>query len=452
MTPLVSVIVPLRAGDSLIPECLAGIKSQTFQDFELIIEQSEGNANVNRNAGFEKSSGEYLFFLDADIELKPNALKEMLKALEKSDAAYAYCDYDKEGVPKPRVLPEDERAKQDLFWHEAKRFSAKELKQGPNYISTMSLIKRECFPGWDEQIQRYQDYDLWLTMLAGGHEGVYVNKTLFTAHYKPGDLTMQGNFQYWEDRVKRKHTEFIDIIIPTFNQSDYTIRCLESVHKHTTGYRVIWIDNGSDKEEVRRVERFLKDKKMPYRAIKNPENLGFVKATNQGIATATGDVVLMNNDTEMCEGWLDALRNGIYGAGYDMMGPLARDNHGDGYETSWQNIRRLESAWGVELPEAPGTLRAVSTGMLAFFCVYITRHVIEKLGYLSEAFGVGFGDDDYYCQLAHRAGIKLGLATDVVIFHNHRTTFRATYPDDYKQMQVHNQHIYREKMKELETL
>ena len=150
MTPLVSVIVPLRAGDSLIPECLAGIKSQTFQDFELIVEQSEGNANVNRNAGFEKSSGEYLFFLDADIELKPNALKEMLKALEKSDAAYAYCDYDKEGVPKPRVLPEDERAKQDLFWHEAKRFSAKELKQGPNYISTMSLIKRECFPGWDE--------------------------------------------------------------------------------------------------------------------------------------------------------------------------------------------------------------------------------------------------------------------------------------------------------------
>ena len=40
-----------------------------------------------------------------------------------------------------------------------------------------------------------------------------------------------------------------DIIIPTFGQEDFTVKCLESIRKHTksSDYRIIWVDNGSSR-------------------------------------------------------------------------------------------------------------------------------------------------------------------------------------------------------------
>jgi len=45
----------------------------------------------------------------------------------------------------------------------------------------MALIKRADFPvgGWDESIKKFQDWDLWLTMLNAGKSGVWVDKVLF---------------------------------------------------------------------------------------------------------------------------------------------------------------------------------------------------------------------------------------------------------------------------------
>ena len=36
------------------------------------------------------------------------------------------------------------------------------------------------------------------------------------------------------------------IIIPTYGQEDYTVRCFESIREHTDDYSLIWVDNGSD--------------------------------------------------------------------------------------------------------------------------------------------------------------------------------------------------------------
>jgi hypothetical protein len=60
-------------------------------------------------------------------------------------------------------------------------FNAEKLKTAP-YIHTMGLIRRSDFPaaGWDINIKKLQDWDLWLTMLEQGHEGLWVNQILFT--------------------------------------------------------------------------------------------------------------------------------------------------------------------------------------------------------------------------------------------------------------------------------
>ena len=91
-------------------------------------------------------------------------LEVMLSTLEKNpQASYAYSSF-KYGFKIFKLWP----------------FDAEKLKKIP-YIHTTSLIRREFFPGWDENIKRLQDWDLWLTMLEQGRAGVWINKILFKA-------------------------------------------------------------------------------------------------------------------------------------------------------------------------------------------------------------------------------------------------------------------------------
>jgi hypothetical protein len=70
-------------------------------------------------------------------------------------------------------------------------FDANALKQG-NYISTMALIKRDVFPRFDESLKRLQDWDLWLTILNKGIEGVYIPDK-FYAYYLDEGITANNN-------------------------------------------------------------------------------------------------------------------------------------------------------------------------------------------------------------------------------------------------------------------
>jgi len=50
------------------------------------------------------------------------------------------------------------------------------------YINPMALLRREHFPvgGWDESIKKFQDWDLWLTVLEAGHQGIFVPEVLYS--------------------------------------------------------------------------------------------------------------------------------------------------------------------------------------------------------------------------------------------------------------------------------
>ena len=57
-------------------------------------------------------------------------------------------------------------------------FDAEKLKIMP-YITTTSLIRLKDFSGFDESLKKFQDWDLWLTMLYQGRTGVWIDKILF---------------------------------------------------------------------------------------------------------------------------------------------------------------------------------------------------------------------------------------------------------------------------------
>lgn len=190
---MISIIVPVYNGEKTLEATLNSIVNQTNTDFEIIIindgskdntvsvferfiknnklknnyyfiNQDNKGAPAARNKGWQESKGNFLFFCDADAILKPNILEKMKQALEENkNSSYAYSSF---------------------YWgkkiFKSWPFDAEKLKKIP-YIHTMSLIRRSDFPvtGWDENIKKFQDWDLWLTMLEQGKTGVFINEVLF---------------------------------------------------------------------------------------------------------------------------------------------------------------------------------------------------------------------------------------------------------------------------------
>ena len=100
----------------------------------------------------------------------------------------------------------------------------------------------------------------------------------------------------------------VSVIIPVHGKFAYTYQCLASILRALprTSFEVVVVDDASPDETL-----FLPaivSGAVLY--LRNPRNGGFIAACNAGAAAARGRYLLfLNNDTEVKEGWLDALRD-----------------------------------------------------------------------------------------------------------------------------------------------
>ena len=206
-SPLISIIIPTRIEKEL-PFCLKSLKNQTYLNKEISIVRdiNKRGACWARNQGLKKAKGKYLFFCDDDIELNSKVLEIFVSALENSKTSFAYCNYKRKGRLEGIV--------KSIHWN------TEELKKR-NYISTMSLVKAKDFPkeGFDENLKRFQDWDLWLTMAEQGKYGIYINQVLFTAYYKEGDISCNKiNIEESTHIVRKKHINYY-----SYNKKTMTI-------------------------------------------------------------------------------------------------------------------------------------------------------------------------------------------------------------------------------------
>lgn len=181
----ISVIIPTYQHASTIGACLTSLLKQTAVPKEIIVVddgstdqtravlepffdqiiyeyQSNQGAPIARNHGASLATGDLLLFCDADVIASPFLLERLHDALEEQpEASYAYCAF---------------RWGSRLF--RARPFDGEALRR-QNFIHTTSLIRRQAFVGFDPSLKRFQDWDLWLTMLEQGHIGVAVGEELF---------------------------------------------------------------------------------------------------------------------------------------------------------------------------------------------------------------------------------------------------------------------------------
>ena len=204
------------------------------------------------------------------------------------------------------------------------------------------------------------------------------------------------------------------IIIPVFNQVEFTARCLEALYQNTPLdeiHEVLIVDNGSSDG----TGAFLVEARKRYPKLKvltNKENLLFAKACNQGADIAGGDyLVFLNNDTEPLAGWLDRALDRLESddsigiLGIKLLYPDRTVQHcGIQFQRNahpsyvvWPLHRYPHASADDPRVNVPEDVHAV-TGA----CLFIRRDLFRRIGGFEERYGMYFEDTDL-CFKARRA-------------------------------------------------
>ena len=223
------------------------------------------------------------------------------------------------------------------------------------------------------------------------------------------------------------------VVVLSYNGFDETTGpCLESVIANTTGdYELIVIDNASTDSTQDSLRMFARQHDR-VRIQTNDINKGFAGGNNDGIKLACGEfVILLNNDTLVPAGWLDRLLqqfddNPMVG----LIGPVTNSaGNEQRIELEGLNESNYERVAGDYIELQKGAW--FSTKKLGFFCVAIRKDVIENIGLLDEAFGVGMFEDDDYCLRAKQAGYRLAVVEDCFVYHKGSISFKKLTNTEY---------------------
>ncbi len=228
----------------------------------------------------------------------------------------------------------------------------------------------------------------------------------------------------------------LNVIIPVFLGLRETQRCIESVlgARCETAHEVVVIDDASPdagiSEWLRHVERSGR-----IRLIVHPANRGFVASANEGMRLdADRDVILLNSDTEVADGWIDRLaacagRQPRVGtvtpfSNNATLCSYPRANESNALPTGMaareldRLVARVNAGASVDIPTAVG------------FCMLIRRECLDAVGYFDEeAFGRGYGEEVDFCMRAAREGFRHLLCADTFVFHEGEVSFRGTGAD-----------------------
>jgi GT2 family glycosyltransferase len=90
--------------------------------------------------------------------------------------------------------------------------------------------------------------------------------------------------------------------------------------------------------------------------------------------------------------------------------------------------------------------RCFDIPMLAMFCVAMRREVLDQVGWLDEAFGIGMFEDDDYSRRVQAAGLRTVCAEDSYIHHYGQASFKALIASgEYQRLWDKNQAYFESK-------
>jgi GT2 family glycosyltransferase len=238
----------------------------------------------------------------------------------------------------------------------------------------------------------------------------------------------------------------VSVVVVTYGGLDLTKDCLESLARETwPRFEVLVVDNASS-DGTPEYLRETAERDPRIRMIFNAENRGFAAANNQGIAASRGEVVvLLNNDTVVPPGLLGRLVRhlerdpsiGLLCPTTNFCGNEAR------VEPDYTEISGLPAYAARRAAEHRG--RVFDIGVAAMYCVASRRAVLDDVGPLDEAYGIGMFEDDDFAVRMRQKGYRVACAEDAYVHHVGQGAFRKLSPETYDALWKKNQAYFEKK-------
>ena len=239
----------------------------------------------------------------------------------------------------------------------------------------------------------------------------------------------------------------VSVVVLTYNNLEFTKACLHSLEAHSwyPDWELVIVDNASSDGTADHLRAYAAANPR-VRLILNEENLGFAAGNNCGLRAASGDyLIVLNNDTYVTRGWmLDLVRHFRRSPDLGLLGP-ATNNIGNEAKIEIHYTDMVEMASAAYAYTSMRSGETLAVAVAAFFCVAMPRAVYEKVGDLDERFGLGFFEDDDYCQRVMQAGYRIAVAEDVFVHHHLSASFDQLEPERKQALFAANKALYEEK-------
>ncbi len=223
-------------------------------------------------------------------------------------------------------------------------------------------------------------------------------------------------------------------VIVNYASWPYTVRCIESLRE--TGYEdleVIVVDN--DRQEPPRLPPHT-------RLIRNPENVGLARAWNRGIASSTGELIVLINPDALVKSDFFELVEAFFAdnPSVGVAGPRILDDDGTLQLSARKEINLLSGLFGRtslltrlfpesslvknEFPAVTELASPARADWVSGACMVVRRRVLEETGPVDERYFMYFEDADL-CRMAREAGWSVYYLPHVEVTHHTGASSRS---------------------------
>jgi GT2 family glycosyltransferase len=219
----------------------------------------------------------------------------------------------------------------------------------------------------------------------------------------------------------------VSIVVPIFNGWNELKDCISSLKKYVSNnHKILLVNDCSTDDKIERNILSLIADSPNFVYFKNDENLGFVGTCNKSVSyydTSDNDILLLNSDTEVTEGFLEEMVECLYSyERYAVVCPRSNnatiltvpyghrlDDELKAYSI-WNKIKQYLPRCSV-IPTAVG------------FCMLIKRNIIKDFGLFDEVYSPGYNEEnDFICRI-NRVGYSTIVSNHSFVFHKEGVSF-----------------------------